>query len=81
MSLIGDVVFEFLGEVFGYLFGRLFHGTGRLLIFLFTLGYVRIPSLRHGGAGDEGWSDFGVQVAGFLFWVAAVALTIYLLVT
>ncbi len=81
MSLIGDVVFEFLGELFGFLFGRLFHATGRLLIFLFTLGYVRIPSLRHGGAGGEGWSDFGVQVVGLLFWLAALALTIYLLVT
>ncbi len=81
MSLIGDIVFEFVGEVFGHLFGRLFHATGRFLIFLFTLGYVRIPSLRDGGAGDEGWSDFGVQTVGFLFWVAALALTIYLLVT
>ena len=81
MSLIGEIVFDFLGELFGFLFGRLFHATGRLLIFLFTLGYVRIPSLRQGGAGGEGWPDFGVQIAGFLFWLAAVALTIYLLVT
>lgn len=81
MSLIGDLVFEFLGGLLGHLFGRLFHATGRLLIFLFTLGYVRIPSLRHGGAGGEGWSDFGTQMAGFVFWLAALALTIYLALT
>ena len=81
MSLIGDLVFDFVGELFGHLFGRLFHATGRLLIFLFTLGHVRIPALRDGGAGGAGWSDFGVQMVGFLFWLAALALTIYLLVT
>ena len=81
MSLIGELVFEFLGGLLGFLFGRFFHATGRLLIFLFTLGYVRISSLRHGGAGGEGWSDFGTQMVGFVFWLAALALTIYLLVT
>jgi hypothetical protein len=55
----------------------LFHATGRLLIFLFTLGYVRIPSLRHGGADGDGGRDFGVKFAGFVFWLAALALTIY----
>lgn len=81
MSLIGDLVFEFLGGLLGFLFGRLFHATGRLLIFLFTLGYVRIPVLRNGGAGGEGWSDFGTQMTGFVFWLAAIALTIYLALT
>jgi hypothetical protein len=81
VSLIGDLLFDFLGELFGFLFGRLFHATGRRLIFLFTFGHVRIPSQRHGGAGAEGWSDFGVQCVGLVFWVAAMALTIYLLVT
>lgn len=80
MSVIGDVLFEFVGELLGHVFGRAFHATGRRLIFLFSLGHVRIPSQRHGGAGGEGWSDFGVQTIGFLFWLAVAALTIYLLV-
>ena len=58
---VGDILFDFAGEVLGFLFGRGFHATGRRLIFLFTLGYVRIPSLRHGGADNEGWTDFGAD--------------------
>ena len=81
MSLIGDVVGELVGAFLGAIAGRLFHATGRLVLFLLTLSYVRIPSLRHGGAGGEFWSDSGVQWVGFLFWVAALALTLYLLVT
>ncbi len=77
MSLIGDVLFEFVGELFGFIFGRGLHATGRRVIFLFTLGYIRIPSLRHGGGGE--WVDFGAGVAGFLFWVAVIALSLYLL--
>lgn len=79
MSLIADIVVDVIGGLLGPLFGHGFHATGRRLIFLLTLGYVRIPSLRHGGADSEGLSDFGVQALGFLFWLAAIALTLYLL--
>ncbi|HTU09304.1 MAG TPA: hypothetical protein VMG08_00280 [Allosphingosinicella sp.] len=81
MSLIGDIVVELVGGLLFHGLGRLFHFTGRPLMFLLTLGYVRVPSERHGGAGGDGWLDFGTQLLGFLFWVAALALTIYLLVT
>ena len=81
MSIFAELVGGLVVDLFMVLFGRGFHATGRLLILLFTLGYVRIPSLRHGGAGGEGWLDFGAHAAGFVFWVAAIALTIYLLVT
>jgi hypothetical protein len=79
VSLVGDLLFELVGGLVSFLFGRVFHATGRRLIFLFTLGFVRIPSLRHGGVGGEGWGDVGVQIAGFFFWVAVLALTIYLI--
>ena len=79
MSLIGDVVGEFVGAVVGTLVWRFCHATGRRLIFLFMLGHLRIPSLRHGGGGEG--ADFGAFLAGLLFWLAALALTIYLLVT
>jgi hypothetical protein len=81
LSLIADIVVDVVGSLLGPLFGRAFHATGRLVVFLFTLGFVRIPSLRHGGADGEGLSDFGVQVLGLLFWLAALVLTVYLLVT
>lgn len=81
MSLIADIVVDVVGGLLSPLFGRAFHATGRRVIFLFTLGFARIPSLRHGGAGGEFWSDFGVECVGFLFWLAAVVLTLYLLVT
>jgi len=81
LSLIADIVVDVVGAFLAPLFGHAFHATGRRLIFLFTLGYVHVPSLRHGGADGEGLSDFGVQVLGVLFWVAAIAVTIYLLVT
>ena len=79
MSLIGDVVGELVGAVLGVALWRFFHATGRRLIFLFMLGYYRIPSLRHGGGGEG--ADLGAFFAGLLFWLAALALTIYLLVT
>jgi hypothetical protein len=81
VSLIADIVVDVVGSLLGPLFGRGFHATGRLVVFLFTLGFVRVPSLSHGGADGDGLSDFGVQVLGFLFWLAAFVLTIYLLVT
>ena len=79
MSLIGEIVFDFLGELLVAFFGRVCHFTGRVLIFLLTLGYVRIPALRTGGADGGNDRDFGVKLAGFLFWLAAIALTLYLL--
>lgn len=79
MSLIGDLIGEFVGEVVGAVMWRGCHASGRRLIFLFTLGYVGIPSLRHGGGGEG--ADWGAFLAGLLFWLAALALTIYLLVT
>ena len=79
VSLIGDIVVDVVGGLLGPILGHGFHATGRRLIFLFTLGFVRVPSLRHGGADNEGLSDFGVGVVGFLFWVAAIALILYLL--
>jgi len=78
LEFVGGLVADLLMFLFGVLFGPGFHATGRLAIFLFTLGYVRIPPLRHGGGSEL--ANFGAYAAGLVFWVAAVALTIYLLV-
>jgi hypothetical protein len=78
LEFIGGLLADFLIFLFGVLFGPGFHAAGRLVIFLFTLGHVRIPPLRHGGGSEV--ANFGAYAAGLVFWVAAIALTIYLLV-
>jgi len=77
MSAIGEFVFDALGQLLAALVWRAFHATGRRLVFLITLGWVRIPSLRHGGGG--GWADFGAFMAGLVVWVAIVAGAIWLM--
>jgi hypothetical protein len=77
MSLIGDVVGEVVGELLGAAFWRGFHATGRRLIFLLSLGWVRIASLRRGGGGSG--ADFGAFAAGLVFWLAVVAGAIWLM--
>ena len=78
LEFIGGMLVDFLIFLFGLLFGPAFHATGRLIIFLFSLGWIRIPSLREGGG--SGTANFGAHATGFVFWVAAIVLTIYLLV-
>lgn len=78
LEFVGGLLVDLLIFLFGLLFGPGFHATGRLIIFLFTLGWTRIPSLREGGGSEI--ANFGAYAAGLVFWVAAIALTIYLLV-
>ena len=75
MSAIGEAIFEFLFEALCALFRRLFHATGRRLIFLLTFGGTRIPSAGRRDASR--WSDVWAAWAGFLFWLAAVTGLIY----
>jgi hypothetical protein len=77
MSLIGEIMFDFVGELLGVAFWRGFHATGRRLVFLISLGWVRIPSVRHGGGG--GGADFGAFAAGLVFWLAIVAGALWLI--
>jgi hypothetical protein len=75
MSLIGDVIGEFLFEAFGALLWRLFHATGRRLVLLLTFGGTHIPSAGRGGG--ERPSDFWAAMAGLLFWLGIISGAIY----
>lgn len=73
--MIGDLIVDVLWEV---ILAPLFYTTGRVLVFLFTLGFVRIPPRRRGGV-ESGLAEFGLIFLGLVFWLGLVALGIYLL--
>lgn len=75
MSALGEAIFEFLFEALFALFWRLFHATGRRLIYLLTFGGTGIPSA--GGRDASRWSDVWAAWAGFLFWRGASAGLVY----
>lgn len=75
MSLIADVIGEFVFQLFGELLGHLLHGTGRGVMFLLSFGRIRIPSFNQGGGGFG--ANFAAIMVGLLFWGGLIAGVLY----
>ena len=72
--MVGGIIAEFFGQ---FIAEWLFHGTGRHLIYLVTLGRVDIPGYWKSGH-TLGWSDLAAFVVGTLFWFGLIIIAIIL---